>query len=576
VDEWQTYRRLLHYARPYLHRLLLGVVFGALFGGSMAGLLYGLKETLAAVFNPADTPFRVVIAVAALLPMAGLVRGVGDYLSTYFVEWVGNRVIMDLRNAAFAHLQDLSLLYYSHSRTGELISRVTNDTSQVERAVSTVLGDLAKQPFALLGALGFLIWLDWKLALIGLLVFPVCIVPVAAFGRRVRRSAREGQEKLADLVSIRQEAISGVRVVKAFGMEEHEKKSFFSQNKSVFHRAMRVTRSKAGVEPFLVTISMVGLALILIYVRWSHMTVDHFFSFAAAMFAMYDPVKKLSKIYMNVQQSSAAADRIFDLLDAPITVREKTGALDVVGAVSGVEFENVSFNYGEKEVLGGIAFRAAAGQCVALVGGSGSGKSTLVSLIPRLFDVMAGRVLVNGVDVRDYKISSLRAQIGIVSQETFLFNDTIANNIAYGRPGASRAEIEQAARRALAHEFILEKEQGYDTLVGDRGVQLSGGQAQRIAIARAILRNPPILILDEATSALDTESERQVQQALDELMAGRTVFAIAHRLSTVAHADAILVLEGGRIAEQGTHAELLARGGLYKYYHDLQFNDAAT
>ena len=380
---------------------------------------------------------------------------------------------------------------------------------------------------------------------------------------------------MADLTSIVQETVSGVRVVKGFGMEQHEQDRFARHAGDFFRRMVRVARARASVQPIMMFVSLVTLALVLIYARWSHMTFDSFFAFALALVALYDPAKKLGKLHMIIQQSQAAADRIFALLDTPVRVVEQPGARPPPQPLTAIAFDRLSFSYGDKPVLHDINLEVRAGEFIALVGSSGSGKTTLLSLLPRFYDPSAGQVLLNGQDLRSLQIAPLRAQIGIVAQDNFLFNDTIAANIAYGTAGASRADIETAARRALAHDFILEKPEGYDTVVGERGVQLSGGQIQRLAIARAILRNPAILILDEATSALDTESERAVQAALNELMTGRTVFAIAHRLSTVMHADRIVVMQDGRIAEVGSHDDLLARGGLYKYFHGLQFQEPA-
>lgn len=573
AQEWATYRRLFRYVYPYFPRLLLGAVFGILFAGSTTGMLAALKDTIARIFDPGAMSLKATLAVAALMPAFAVIRGIGYYLSTYFIEWVGNRVVMDLRVQTFGHLQELSLMYFTGSRTGELISRTTNDTMMVERAVSTVLSDLIREPFTLIGMVGFIIWLDPKLALISLVVFPISVLPVALFGRRVRKFTREGQQKLADLVSTLQEALAGVRIVKGFGMEDYERRRFNASARSVFSRTMRVTRARASVEPIIVFISVVGLSLVLLYARLTHMTVDSFLAFAAALVALYDPVKKLSKVQMSIQQSSAAAERIFEVMDAEITVKDAPGAGEFDEPVREVRFENVSFAYDTAPVLDRIHLAVTAGQLVAIVGSSGAGKSTLVSLLPRFYDVSSGRLLINGRDVREFTLKSLRRRIGIVTQETFLFNDTVAANIAYGTADAPRAAVEEAARRAHAHDFIREMPEGYDTVIGERGVRLSGGQCQRLAIARAILRNPPILILDEATSALDTESERQVQAALEDLMAGRTVFAIAHRLSTIMHAHRIVVLDKGAIVEEGAHKELLERGGLYKYLYDLQFKD---
>ena len=575
-QNWATFGRLFRYARPYLGRLLLGALCGILFAGSMTGLLVSLKSTFARLFNPEAMTWGRTLFYISLLPLFAMIRGIGFFASTYFIEWVGNRVVMDLRVQVFDRLQCLSMSFFSQARTGEIISRTTNDTAMIERAVSTVLADLIREPFTLVAMIGFVVWLDVRLAAISLLLFPICIIPVALFGRRVRRFSKEGQQCLADMVSVLQENAGGARVVRAFGLEDPERARFNETARGVFSRLMRVVRARASVDPIIVFISMIGLGLVLFYARWARMGVEDLFAFAAALVAMYDPAKKISRIHMSVQQSSASADRIFELLDTPVTVRENPSAVELTGPVRDIALERVGFAYDGKPVLRDIGLSVQAGQCVAIVGSSGSGKTTLIGLLPRFYDVTEGCILLNGRDLRDYTLASLRRQIGLVSQDTFLFNETVSRNIAFGRLDATPAEIEEAARRAHAHDFIRQLPEGYQTVVGERGVRLSGGQCQRLAIARAILRNPPILILDEATSALDTESERLVQAAIDEVMAGRTVFVVAHRLSTIMHADRILVLDHGTIVEEGTHQALLEQGGLYKRLYDLQFDDAQT
>jgi len=574
ANEWALYRRLVGHVRPYWPRLTLGALFCLLFAGSSTGLIYGARKFFDRVFNPLESSLTEVLLAAALLSGLGLLRGVGDFIGRYLIEWVGNRVVMDLRNGMFARLQELSLGYFTHQRTGELISRVSNDSALVERAVATVLTDIFKQPVVLLGAAGTLIWLNPGLAALTLLAFPLCIVPIALFGRRVRRAARLGQQHLADLLSVAQEAIAGARVVKAFGAEDYERGRFARQAQDVFRRVMQVTRARVASEQIVVELGILGVSLVLVYAWWTRMSVGDFFAFALALMLMYDPAKKLGNIHLTIQHSAAASERIFAVMDEPVTVMEAPDAAPFDPPLRAITFDRVGFAYEREPVLADISLDVAAGERIALVGSSGSGKTTLISLLPRFFDVTTGRLLINGRDARELQPASWRRQIGLVTQDTFLFNDTVARNIAYGAPDATPAQIERAARQAHAHEFIAALPEGYETMIGERGARLSGGQCQRLALARAVLRNPPLLILDEATSALDTESERQVQTALDAVMRERTVFVIAHRLSTVVNATRIVVLDRGRIAEIGTHAELLARGGIYRRLYELQFQDA--
>ncbi len=570
-DEWAVYRRLIGFARPYRRRLVVGALFCLLFAGSTTGLILAARRFFERVFNPLERDGAAVLAAAFGLILLGLLRGAGDYAGRYLIQWVGNRIVMDLRVAMFEHLQRLSLAFFTRRRTGELISRLSNDAALVEHAVAQVLTDIFKQPVVLLGAVAMLFWLNTRLAAAMIILFPLCLLPILLFGRRVRRAARQSQERLADVLSIAQEAISGARVVKAFGMEEYEADRFSRSAREVFRRIMQVARARAAIEPIIVELGIIGVALVLLYAWRTRMGVDRFFAFALALMLLYDPVKRLGGIHVTIQHSSAAAERIFEILDTPITVQEAPKAEVFNEPVREVRFEHVEFDYGEGPVLRDICLVVPAGRRVAIVGGSGAGKTTLVSLLPRFFDVTGGRIAVNGRDVRAFTLVSLRRAMALVTQETVLFNDTIARNIAYGDPSKPFEAIVEAARRAHADEFIRRLPQGYETVIGDRGVRLSGGERQRIAIARALLRDAPILILDEATSALDTESERLVQAALNELMSHRTVFVIAHRLSTIIGADEILVLDRGRLVEQGNHAELLARGGIYRRLYDLQF-----
>ena len=601
AEEKRLYGRILALTRPYFGRLLLAVLFGALFGGSLFGLLAVGKSGVANVFGSAggritalqdavsawidrvysggvDHSALLMGALLGLLVLLALLRGLSFFFSKYLIEWVAQRVVMVLRNELFAKILHLPLLYFTGSRTGELMSRTLNDTQLIEKSITEVICDLVQQPFVLVGAAGALLITDLRLAVISLAVFPVCILPVMLFGKRVRRHAKAGQERIADLSSIQQEAIAGAAIVKAFGMEDRELDRFSRQNADFFRRQVKIVASRAAVNPLMELFSVIAACLILVYSRYAGLALEDILVFIVAMVAMYDPAKKLSRVHLVIQQSAAAAERVFAILDTEDNVADLPGATPLPAPVKEIRFDAVTFTYkpDAPPVLDDVNLTARAGELVALVGGSGAGKTTLVNLLPRFFDATSGHVLLDGHDVRSCTLESLRAQIGLVTQETFLFNDTVAANIAYGSPSATRADIEAAAKMAHAHDFILAMPNGYDTVIAERGSLLSGGQRQRLAIARALLRNPPILILDEATSALDTESERAVQDALDEAMRGRTVFAIAHRLSTIRRADQILVLDHGRIVERGRHDDLLALGGIYRHLYEMQFEKQDT
>lgn len=592
----KIYLRLLARTRRYPVRLLLAVLFGMLFGGSVFGILGTARSSMVQIFGGAETRLNEAASqwvgqwyagdlahdgILTVLLLAGLLllvilRGLGFFLSKYLIEWIAQNVIMRLRNEVFGKILHLPLLYFTSSRTGELMSRTLNDTYMIERGITEVICDLVQQPFVLIAATAALLLTDWRLALIGLTVFPVCIVPIAIAGKRVRRHAKVGQERIADLSSIQQEAIQGAAIVKAYGNENHEQERFEKHNLDFFRRQIKIVASKAAINPLMEVFSVVGAIAIFLYARKTGLDLPSLAVFLFSMVVMYDPVKKLSRVHLAIQQSTAAAERIYQILDTTDTVADHPGAVPLTGPITDITYEDVSFSYTpDVPVVEHINIHARSGELIALVGSSGSGKTTLVNLLPRFFDPVSGHVRLNGRDLREFTLVTLRRHIGLVTQDTILFNDTVFHNIAYGEPTATRDQVEAAAKKAYAHEFILAMPQGYDTVIAERGLLLSGGQRQRLAIARALMRNPPILILDEATSALDTESERAVQLALNAAMEGRTVFAIAHRLSTIQRADQILVLDGGHIVERGRHQELLDQSGIYRRLYRMQFEDQA-
>ena len=520
----------------------------------------------------AQAGVKGLLAIGVVMLLVIAVNSLCQFMSTYYLGWVGQRVVMDLRMAVFRHLQELPVAFYNSTRAGDMISRVVADTQLLQSTVSNVIVDAIRDPAKLVMVLAYVLLLEWKLAIFAIVAFPVVAVPIILIGRYLRRIGRDAQSRLADLTSVMKEALDGVAVVKAFGQEEREEKRFGHLCRGFFRQMVRATKAKALNEPITHTIGGVGGLIVLVYAMVDRMPIEECVIFAGCIWALYEPVKKLGRISMEIQQSSGAADRIFEILDAPVTVHDAPGAVPVEGPLETLEFRNVAFSYGEKRVFGKLDLSLRAGESLAVVGPSGGGKTTLVSLLMRFFDPESGAILRNGRDVRDFTIASMRSRIGLVLQDTFLFNATIAENIAYGKPDATREEIEEAAKLAHAHEFILAKEKGYDTPVGDRGVSLSGGQKQRIAIARALIRKPELLVLDEATSALDTDSERAVQAAIDGLMGRMTILVIAHRLSTIAKCEHVAVVADGGLAEYGTHAELLKNpDGIYSHLHKLQF-----
>jgi subfamily B ATP-binding cassette protein MsbA len=570
----QELKRLLSQAWPYRGRFLLACAAMIGYGASSAGLAYLIKP----VFDDVLLQHVRLARVAGLIIVLYLAKGLFSYFATYLMSWVGQRTVMDLRNRLYQHVIRQSVGFFKRRPTGTLISHLTNDVEKIQLAVSEAIGDLLMQGFALFGYGALLFYYDVWLALACLVTAPLAIYPLITLGRKLRRTSDTGLERWRDITNILHETITGSRIVKAFRMEAFETERFERATDRLFRTNMRMTRVISILPPIMELVGGIGLAAAIWYgsgrIAASVLTPGEFTSFMAALFMMYTPVKKLARVNATFQQALSAASHIFAVLDTEQDIQEAPDAIPISRLEKKIEFRGVSFTYpdAEEPALAGLDLVIEAGQVVALVGTSGAGKSTLVSLVPRFYDPTAGAVLFDGVDIRRATLSSLRGQIGLVTQETILFNDTVRNNIAYGSKDIPAAEIRRAAQAANALDFVEALPEGFDTVIGEKGGRLSGGQRQRLAIARAILKNPPILVLDEATSSLDAESEALVQQALENLMKDRTTLVIAHRLSTVRRADLIVVIEDGRVQEVGRHAELLERpDGLYRKLYQLQF-----
>jgi subfamily B ATP-binding cassette protein MsbA len=604
----RTYLRLLKFAAAYKGRLagaLICTLLGAAFNSLSIGMLKPAYDVLLANNQqPAGQYFAGLPGVlrplvpsswmASSLPIAQLAliwvpfvlifiilaKGLFNYTAEILNNQVSNKVALAVRARLFAHLQDLPLSFHSQQKGGQLISNFTNDVGLMPSGIFDVFSKVAGSTANIVGLTALIFWVNWRLALWAVVIFPLAVGPLVRFGKKIRRHSSEGQERMAEIFSQLHETLAGIRVIKAFRLESQGQKKMESALHAHYGAVLRQIRAAALSGPVMELIAMFGLAVLFglagTQVLHHGMTVGDFTTFMGAIAALYPQFKNINGVNNNIQNSVAASQRIFALLDTPLGIEEKPDAVHLQPLKRALVFEKVGFHYvPSKPVLKNLDLTVRSGQMVALVGPSGAGKTTLADLVPRFHDPGAGRILLDGRDIRDASLASLRDQIATVSQETFLFNDTIGANIAAGRPGAIQAEVERAAKAAHAHEFILAQPQGYQTLIGDRGVRLSGGQRQRLAIARAILKDPPLLILDEATSALDAESERLVQDAMDRLMKRRTTLVIAHRFSTVRHADRIAVLDKGQVVESGRHAELIKKKGLYSRLYRLQFQDRA-
>lgn len=598
-------RRIWAFVKPYQFRLILGLVCGILYAVSSGVLTLTVKLVIDVVFDHAGPvsildrvqaaskplahflerlPIGVeelkspssrvgMVLLIASVPLIMFFRSLFSYLNVYLMSWSTLRAVTDLRTKVFAHVQELPLQFFSETKTGELISRVSNDSWILNSIIANSFASLVKDPATVIFLLAMLLTQQPKLTLVSVLIFPICLVPIAIYGRKVRRATQSAQAHNAELTSLMHESFTSSRVIKAYNLERRVLEQFRETSQRIVSQLMRTLRAFEIPSQLMEFLGALGIALVFLYVLFFDpaMTPGDLISFVTAFVLMYQPIKSISRLHNQLQQARAACHRIFELLDTHSTILDPPNPQPLIATGAAIRFQGIDFAYKEKEILRQIQLTVKPGQFLALVGSSGSGKTTITNLLLRFYDPQKGAVLIGETDIRNVSIKDLRSQIALVAQETILFNDTIRRNIELGRPGATNEEIEAAARHAYAHEFILEKPQGYETVVGEKGASLSGGQRQRIAIARALLRNAPILVLDEATSSLDTEAERAVQAALEELMRGRTTICIAHRLSTIQKADTIIVLDQGRIIEQGTHGELIKNGRVYQKLYELQF-----
>lgn len=570
------YLRILSYIKPYMHRLLFAMVCTIMAAAGNLYIPWIIKDMIDEVL--ADKNGTMLNWIAASIIAIFIVRGLFWYGQNYLMSYVGQSVIIDIRAAVFKKLQRLSVSFYDKNKTGTIMSYVTNDVNALQSAMVENTIEMITEGFILIGSVVAMIYLDWRLTLFTVCTFPVVLWFMEFFGKKIRKTGGRIQECTADITSVLQESVASARVIKSFVREDYEVDRFDVENKANFRANMKNAQLMATLTPVVELVAAIGVTMIIWYggnnVINGTITAGSLVAFLTYAVNISNPIKRLTRVIGNIQKALAAAQRVFMIIDMPEEIAESRDAKQLPEVSGKVEFQNVSFAYNDKgTVITDLSFSVKPGEVIAIVGPSGAGKSTIANLLPRFYDVNKGDIKIDGHSVREVTLDSLREQVGIVPQETMLFNGSVYNNILYGRLDATKEEIEAAAKAANAHDFIMQLTDGYETKLGDRGVNLSGGQRQRIAIARAILKNPRILILDEATSALDTESERVVQEALDRLMVGRTSFVIAHRLSTVKNADKILVLEKGNLVESGTHDELLALDGLYAHLYKIQYRN---
>ena len=586
----ELYLRLLKFLFHYLVQLVLAIVFMLTLALSNGAMAYLVGPVLKFLFtNNAEDTIRLVpidlftfnraqmlIAVPVIIILVAFIKGLSFFWQAYFMGYVGQKMVADIRLHLYQHILNLPISYLSKSSTGQLMSRMTNDVGMLQNTAANSVATVLRESFSIIVLAIVVITRDWKLALAAFITFPLAIYPLVRFSKKMRKVSTQGQTTMGAMTILMHEAIAGIRIVKAFCMEKYEEMRFSKENERFTKLSMKSIRVRSISSPLMETLRAIGLACAIWYAAYriqsGSLTPDDFMSFSVALLMLYPSIKALNGVNMNIQQGLAAAARVFELLDVPQETKDKESAKSIDNIHQEIEFKDVSFRYGDKWVLKDINLKVKKGEVIAIVGTSGVGKTTFVNLLPRFYDVTEGTILFDGVDIRDITKGSLRAQIAIVSQQVILFNDTVEKNIAYGDVDRSEANIINAAKAANADAFIRKFPQGYDTIIGEGGIKLSGGERQRLSIARAILKNAPILILDEATSSLDTESEMEVQRGLQYLIQGRTTFVVAHRLSTVRNADRIIVLAGGGIKEVGRHEELLKLGGEYCRIYKMQFH----
>ena len=571
----ELFKRILKLAKPHISKFILAMLCMLAVGVTVSALAFLVKPALDEIFLNKNASLLKWIPMVIILIY--IIKGTCSYGQTVLMSFIGLRVVTNLRNELYDHIQRQSLSFFTKSPTGILMSRITNDVNLIQGAVSEAVTSIMKDSFTLVGLVFVIFYRDWKMACIAAVVFPLTIYPIAKFGERMRRIATGTQVTMGSLTSLLQETISGTRIVKAFGMEGYEGRRFSKENENLFRLSMKAVSIRAMSSPFMEFLGGLGIAAIIFYGGYQVIqgvsTPGTFFSFLTALIMLYEPVKRLTNVNNTIQQGISAAVRVFAIMDIKPEIKNRENAVELPRISKEIEIRNMTFSYGDEPVLTNINLNIKSGEVVAFVGMSGGGKTTLVNLIPRFYDVTEGEILIDGHDIRDVTMESLRGQIGIVTQQTILFNDTVKNNIAYGDIKTSEQDIINAAKAANAYSFIKDLPEGFDTVIGEQGARLSGGERQRISIARALLKDAPILILDEATSSLDTESEIEVQEALENLMKGRTTLVIAHRLSTINNADRIIVLVDGKIVEKGTHDFLLAQKGEYFKLYNMQFRE---